>query len=97
MNERENQKEKIAAAIEYKKDVGIPQLVAKGRGSVAERIIEKAKEENITTYEDKELANLLNNLNIGDNIPESLYDLTAQILIYVSSIDKKVKEKLENN
>lgn len=89
------EEQKIAAAVEYDKGIGVPQVVAKGKGIIAERIIEKAKKEKVTLYEDKELANLLNNLNVGDAIPEAMYDVIAQVLIFVSDVDKKVKEKLK--
>lgn len=94
-NKKKDENEKIAAAIEYDKNQGVPKVVAKGKGYIAEKIIEKAKDENVTLYEDKELANFLNNLNIGDNVPEALYDVVAQILVFVSNIDKKVKDKLK--
>jgi len=86
---------KIATALIYQKEDGAPKVVAKGTGEVAQRILEKAKEDGVTIYKDEELARLLVNLEIGDKIPESLYNVVAQVLVFVSDIDYKVKEKLK--
>ncbi|MCL1807105.1 MAG: EscU/YscU/HrcU family type III secretion system export apparatus switch protein [Oscillospiraceae bacterium] len=82
-----------AVVLEYDPSRGVPQVVAQGKGHVAERIIKTAEEHNIPVHEDPELAHLLNVLNIGDEIPSELYHVVAQILIYVAETDKKVLAK----
>lgn len=83
-------KEKIkeAAALRYspEKD-GAPEIVALGRGEAAERIIAKAKENDVPLYEDANLAHTLNYLKIGNEIPRELYDVVAQVLVFVSKLD----------
>ena len=75
--------------LEYDPSRGIPQVVAQGKGHVAERIIALAEEHQIPVHQDPELAQMLNLLQIGDEIPPELYNVVAQILIYVANIDKK--------
>ena len=60
---------------------------------VAERIIEKAKENDVPFYQDNKLAETLSKLQIGDTIPPELYDVVAEILVFVDDMDK-MKAKL---
>lgn len=80
-----------AVALEYNPSQGAPKVVAAGKGHVAERIIESALENAVPVHEDPQLAQALNMLNIGDEIPAQLYDVVAQVLIYVADLDGKMK------
>ncbi|MDR0293565.1 MAG: EscU/YscU/HrcU family type III secretion system export apparatus switch protein [Oscillospiraceae bacterium] len=80
-----------AVVLEYDPSRGVPQVVAQGKGYVAERILAIAEENKIPVHEDPELAHVLNMLNIGDDIPPELYHVVAQILIYVAEIDKRLR------
>jgi flagellar biosynthesis protein len=79
-----------AVVLEYDPSRGVPQVVAQGKGHVAERILEIAEEHKIPVHEDPELALMLNMLNIGDQIPPELYQVVAQVLIYVAEVDKTI-------
>ena len=68
-------------------------ILAAGKGEVAERIIEKAKENDVPFYQDNKLAETLSKLQIGDTIPPELYDVVAEILVFVDDMDK-MKAKL---
>ncbi|MGL4344124.1 MAG: EscU/YscU/HrcU family type III secretion system export apparatus switch protein [Cellulosilyticaceae bacterium] len=81
------QKPKVAAALSYKKEMNAPQIVAKGKGFVAENILEEAKMKNVPVYEDAKLATLLTELEVGQQIPSELYDIVAQILVFVGDMD----------
>lgn len=84
----ERKKIKEAAALRYDPEKGgAPEIVALGRGDTADRIIDKAKENNVPVYEDEKLAHTLNCLHVGDEIPRELYEVIAQILVFVSSLD----------
>jgi len=86
----ENKKRKIkeAAALKYSPDIGgAPEIVALGRGDTAERIIAKAKENDVPLYEDANLAHTLNYLKIGNEIPRELYEVVAQVLVFVNKLD----------
>lgn len=90
MSERKMQK---AAALRYEPNQGAPQVIAKGRGLVAEKIIENAKEHDIPIYEEPQLVEILNELEIGEQIPPALYEVVAEILTFVSSIDALLDKK----
>jgi len=81
-----------AAALKYRhgKD-SAPKLVAKGRGKVAEKIIEIAKTHGIPVQEDKDLVEFLSALDLYQEIPPELYRAVAEILAFVYSLKKNVK------
>lgn len=84
------QKKKIkeAAALKYSPDDAAPKIVAIGKGEIAEKILETAKENDVPIYENPELAQTLALLSIGDEIPEELYEIVAEILVFVSDLDR---------
>ena len=86
-------KDKTAVAIEYVPGEAAPKILATGKGQVAEKIIEKAKESNVPLYKDNKLADTLSRLKIGDMIPPELYEVVAEILVFVDDMDK-MKAKL---
>lgn len=90
----ENQKRKKAVALAYDPSGEAPQVIASGQGMVAERIIEKAKEADVATYQDEGLTDTLLKLEIGDMIPPELYGVVAEILVYVDKMDK-IKSKIK--
>lgn len=94
----EEKKEKIkqAIALEYNPEEEAPRVVASGRGILAEKIIEKAQEAEVPVHRDDKLADTLSKLEIGDMIPPELYEVVAEILIFVDSMDK-IKGKVRGN
>ncbi|MCM1569878.1 MAG: EscU/YscU/HrcU family type III secretion system export apparatus switch protein [Roseburia sp.] len=92
----DKKKVKQAIALEYNPEEDAPKVVASGRGVVAEKIIEKAKEHDVPIHRDDKLADTLSRLEIGEMIPPELYEVVAEILIFVDSMDKlksKVKQR----
>ncbi len=94
MAEDKNKKVKTAVALEYDPSDDAPRVIASGTGVLAEKIIEKAKESNVPIHEDDKLAQTLSKLEIGEMIPPELYEVVAEILIFVDSMDK-IKNKLK--
>ena len=86
---------KTAVAIEYVPGEAAPKILATGKGAVADKIIEKAKESNVPTYKDDKLADTLSKLKIGDMIPPELYEVVAEILVFVDNLDK-IKGKIHD-
>lgn len=89
-------KMKKAVAISYDDTVVAPKVVASGKGSIAENILETAKEHAIPVYEDANLATLLTELEVGEQIPKELYEIVAKILVFVGDVDSlyaKIKSK----
>lgn len=89
-----NKKIKQAIALEYNPDEDAPKVIASGRGALAERIILKAQESDVPIHRDDKLADTLSRLEIGDMIPPELYEVVAEILIFVDSMDK-LKSKIK--
>ena len=85
---------KTAVALSYEAEDVAPKILASGKGYVAEKIIEAAKEENVPVHKDEKLAATLSKLEIGDYIPKELYGVVAEILVYVDRMDK-IKSKLK--
>jgi flagellar biosynthetic protein FlhB len=78
----------FATAIKYDKDTGeAPVLVAKGADFLAQKIKEVARENHIEIVENKPLARMLYyNVEIGNEIPQELYQMTAEVLAYVYNL-----------
>ena len=75
----------VAIALKYEtKKMNAPKVVAKGKGYIAERIKELAKESKVTIVENKPLAwSLYEEVEVGEEIPVELYKAVAEILAYV--------------
>ncbi len=90
---QEEKKIKQAIALEFDPEDEAPRVIASGRGELAERIIERAKEVQVPVHRDDKLADTLSRLDIGDMIPPELYEVVAEILVFVDSMDK-IKAKI---
>jgi flagellar biosynthesis protein len=84
---------KKAAALRYEKSYEAPIVTAAGIGLIADKIIEKADENNVPIVYNKELADLLQNIDIGDSIPPEIYEVVAQVIAYVMNVDNKLKAR----
>ncbi len=83
------EKKKKAIALRYDQERDrAPRIVAKGEGSIAERIIKLAKENNIPIVEDTDLVNAMINMEVYEEIPPELYRAIAQILVFVKHVRK---------
>ena len=86
MEEKELER-KTAVALSYDAGDTAPKILATGKGYVAEKIIEVAKQENVPLHKDAKLANTLSKLEIGDYIPKELYGVVAEILVFVDRVE----------
>ncbi len=96
MDQKDFDKNKTAVALSYEAGDEAPKILASGKGAVAERIIAAAKEHDVPFYKDDKLAETLAKLEIGDAIPPDLYEVVAQILVFVDGMDK-VRQKLSDH
>lgn len=87
----DNSKMKKAAALRYDYGQTTPIVTASGIGKIADKIIEKAEECDVPIVYNEELANMLSNVDIGDEIPYELYDIVAKVIAYVMEIDSKYR------
>ena len=67
-----------------------PKVVAKGRELLAEKIIAVAKEHDIPLYEDKNLVQVLDALDIDMDIPPELYRAVAEVLVFIYKLNGKL-------
>lgn len=80
-----------AAALKYDAlKASAPQVVAKGSGLVAERILQIAKEHNVPLKEDKQLVEVLSALDLYQEIPPELYKAVAEILAFIYKKSQKL-------
>lgn len=85
---KEDIKVKTAVALSYEPGDLAPKILATGKGELAERIIKKGEEGNVPFYKDNKLADTLSKLEIGDTIPPELYDVVAEIPVFVDDMDR---------
>lgn len=83
----------IALRYDQNKDAA-PQVVAAGQGLIAEKIVEKASEHGVAIQENAELAEALSQVELGTAIPEELYPVVAEVLVFVNRMNRqRGKEK----
>ena len=69
-----------------------PKVTAKGQGWVAEKIIAMALEQNIPIKNDRDLVELLEKIDVGKEIPASLYKVVAELLAWVYQLNNEYPE-----
>jgi flagellar biosynthesis protein len=79
-NESARQTMKLAVALQYEQGVGVPRVVAKGRGHIADRIVERAIEAGVPVEQDTAMATSLAQVDIDQNIPPELYKVVAKLI-----------------
>jgi len=90
MKDARDQNRRQAVALLYDPSrAASPQVVANGRNEVADRIVEKARESGVHIHKDPVLADLLQDLPMGQEIPEELYSLIAEILVFVYRLENR--------
>lgn len=83
-----NDKRKKAVALKYEMNYEAPIVTAAGMGIVADKIIEEAEKSEVPVVYNKELAELLTNVDVGSSIPAELYEAVAEVIAYVMDVDK---------
>lgn len=84
---------KKAAALKYEAGYEAPIVTAAGMGLIADKIVEKAAENDVPVVYNKELADLLLNVDVGTNIPYEVYDVVAEIIAHIMNLDEKVGKR----
>ncbi len=67
----------------------IPKVIAKGKGKIAEKILQIARRHNIPIKRDTPLTEALISLDLGEEIPPELYRAIAEIMAFVYSLKSK--------
>lgn len=79
----------IAVALKYEGD-GAPRVTAKGRGELAERILQLAMENDIPLHDDPQLVQLLSTVDTGDEIPSALYVAVAEVIAFAYYVSGRI-------
>ena len=85
-----NSKNQLAVALHYDKK-GAPRVVAKGKGTLGEKIVEVAEANNIPIEENEVLAGALSEVELGEEIPQELYRAVAEVLIFVMRLSGRLR------
>ena len=92
-NYKNFQKNQKAVALGYEKNQDQAlKVLASGKGIIAEKIIELAKENNIPLHRDADLVEVLSVLEINEYIPLEVYSVIAEIFTYIYEEDAKKKQ-----
>ena len=89
-----NRPDKQAIALGYKEAYDVaPKIKAKGKGYVAQNMIDTAHKHDIPIQEDPSLLELLGQLEVNDTIPEELYEVVSELLAFVYRLDRQAGHK----
>ncbi|MDE0849003.1 MAG: EscU/YscU/HrcU family type III secretion system export apparatus switch protein [Nitrospinaceae bacterium] len=95
---KQNQTKNLAISLKYSWGSNhAPKVTAKGQGWVAEKIIAMAEQQNIPIRKDKDLVALLEKIDVGREIPESLYKLVAELLAWVYQLNNEYSKNRKTN
>jgi len=87
---KKKEKLKKAVALGYNEKVdSAPKVLAKGKGFLAEKMIEIARESGVEIYEDADLVEVLSAVEIDSEIPKELYRAVAEVLAFIYTINSK--------
>ena len=78
---------KSAVAITYGQTDAAPRVVAKGRGLIAEQIIQRAREHGVYVHESPELVSLLMQIDLDQRIPPQLYVAVSELLAWLYRLE----------
>ena len=84
---------RVAVALDYEalKD-NAPKVVAKGKGEIAQRIVDLARQNGIPVRQDADLAELLSVLELDQEIPVEAFTAVAEILSYIYRANGRLGE-----
>lgn len=91
----DNKPKKAVAILYDESQTGAPKIVASGKGTIAEKIIETAREAGIHIQQDANLIELLAKVDVGAEIPLELYQTVAEVLAFVYKVNSRFKDKIE--
>ncbi|MBY0576843.1 MAG: EscU/YscU/HrcU family type III secretion system export apparatus switch protein [Gallionellaceae bacterium] len=88
MKRNNHASQQYAVALTYgKTQGGVPQVVAKGRGLIAQAIIERAKQSGVFVHESEDLVGLLMQVELDQEIPPQLYLAVAELLAWLYRLE----------
>ena len=97
MNEKKYVRKEAIALSYNAESKNSPAVVAKGKGKIAENIIEQASLNEVPIYEDRNLIELLGNLELNASIPEDLYEAVAEVFAFIYRLDRDYRKGISKN
>ncbi|MED3660382.1 EscU/YscU/HrcU family type III secretion system export apparatus switch protein [Ureibacillus sp. FSL K6-8385] len=82
-----------AVALSYHPEDASPKVIAKGKGKIAENILQVAEKHHIPVYEDPNLLELLGQLDLNESIPPDLYEAVAEVFAFIYRLDRRIQSK----
>jgi flagellar biosynthesis protein len=79
----------MAVALAYQSGESAPKVVARGRGIIAQAIIDRAKEHGIFVHESQDLVGLLMQVELDEHIPPELYLAVAELLAWIYRLEHR--------
>jgi flagellar biosynthesis protein len=88
MTDIDQERPDLAIALNYDGE-NAPRLTAKGQDELAKRIVELAKEHDVPLHQDPQLAAVLAQIPLGEEIPEALYRAVAEVIAFAYMVSGK--------
>ncbi|WP_371192530.1 EscU/YscU/HrcU family type III secretion system export apparatus switch protein [Glaciecola sp. SC05] len=89
-----------AVALQYQamspQGAGAPKVIAKGSGTLAQEMIALAEQHGIFVHQDEHLSQILSYLDLGQEIPESMYQVIAELIAFAFVLQGKFPENWHN-
>ena len=84
--------EKKAVALKYDREQsGAPKVIAKGKGTIAEKILQKAQEFDVPVFQNEALATSLLSLDVDEQIPPNLYKAVAEVFVWLMKSEQEAQ------
>ena len=81
-----------AVALKYDQEQGsAPKVIAKGKGAIAEKILQKAQEFDVPVFQNEALADSLLSLDLDEQIPPNLYKAIAEVFVWLMKSEQKAQ------
>ncbi|AHC15125.1 EscU/YscU/HrcU family type III secretion system export apparatus switch protein [Salinispira pacifica] len=85
----ESAEKRQAVALYYRRDLPAPLILARGTGFLAEQILASAEMAEVPIIKDRTASGMLIQLDVGQIIPESCYEIAAELFRFVQNIETK--------
>jgi flagellar biosynthesis protein len=81
-----------AVAMKYKVyEDNAPKVIAKGNGEIAKKIIQKAREYDVSIFQNEELVNMLMDVELDSEIPTELYQAVVEVFVWLKNTEQKAQ------
>ncbi|HUX13406.1 MAG TPA: EscU/YscU/HrcU family type III secretion system export apparatus switch protein [Spirochaetia bacterium] len=78
-----------SVALKYERGLPAPFILARGKGELADRIVELAERSGVPVVERRELAEALYMVDAGRFLPEEFFKTVAELLVFVQNVGKR--------